>query len=263
MPKAGLVRFRWSRQVPRARSYRVTLDAAGRWHIAFAAIPADVPGPGTGAVVGVDRGIVVSAALSAGELLRVPRLSLSRQTRLKRLRRRLARSQPGSRRRGKTRMAIARLKARDADRRRDWCEKVSTDLARRFDLMRAENIRIQNMTRSAHGTLAEPGRNARQKSGLNREIAASGWGALVRRLEQKAPGRVERVSPAFTSQTCSACGIRDREARESQAVFRCRSCGYAGHADVNAAINIAAGHAVQARGADRVTGAMKREPRAA
>jgi hypothetical protein len=72
VPKAGWVRFRWSRAVPSAKSYRVKLDRAGRWHIAFAAIPAPVPGPGTGEIAGIDRGVVVSAALSTGELLHCP-----------------------------------------------------------------------------------------------------------------------------------------------------------------------------------------------
>ena len=50
----------------RTPGYRVTWDSAGRWPIAFAAIPEPVPGPGTGEVVGVDRGVAVSAALSTG-----------------------------------------------------------------------------------------------------------------------------------------------------------------------------------------------------
>jgi len=83
---------------------------------------------------------------------------------------------------------------------------------------------------------------------------------LVRRLEEKAPGRVEKVSAAFTSQRCSACGRVDARSRESQARFVCTACGYAGHADVNAAINIAAGHAVTARGGLRGTGPANREP---
>jgi putative transposase len=70
IPKAGWVRFRWSRAVPQGvRSYRVTLDRAGRWHIAFAAIPKPIPPPGTGKVVGIDRGVSISAALSTGEIL--------------------------------------------------------------------------------------------------------------------------------------------------------------------------------------------------
>ncbi|HEV3379576.1 MAG TPA: transposase [Trebonia sp.] len=261
IPKIGWVRFRWSRAVPEdVKSFRVTRDRAGRWHVAFAVIPDPVGGPGTGEVVGIDRGVTVSAALSTGEMLNVPGLSGREAGRLRRLQRKLSRAKRGSNRRGKVKTAIAKLRARDADRRKDWCEKVSTDIARRFDVIRVEDLKIANMTRSAKGTAGAPGRNVAAKAGLNREISRSGWGLLVRRLEDKAPGRVEKVPPAYTSQRCSACGHADRRSRESQALFRCTACGFACNADVNAAINIAAGHAVTARGGDRVTGPANREP---
>ena len=259
VPKAGWVRFRWSRAVPPgAKSYRVTMDRAGRWHIAFAVIPDPVPAPGNGQTVGIDRGVVVSAALSTGETLHAPALTARERIRLRRLQRRLARATRGSNRRGRVKHAIARLKARETDRRKDWAEKTSTDLARRFDLIRVEDLKIGNMTRSAKGTRENPGRNVRAKAGLNRGILGSGWGLLERRLQDKAPGRVEKIKSHYTSQRCSACGQADRDSRESQAVFRCTACGFAGHADVNAAINIAAGHAVTARGGD---GDPAREPR--
>jgi len=261
VPKAGWVRFRWSRAVPPdVKSYRVTRDRAGRWHVAFAAIPGPVPAPGTGQAVGIDRGVAVAAALSTGELLHCPALAARERTRLRRLQRRLARARRGSNRRGRVKHAIARLRVRETDRRKDWAEKVSTDIARRFDVIRVEDLQIGNMTRSAKGTPENPGRNVRAKAGLNRGILRSGWGLLVRRLADKAPGRVEKVSPAFTSQRCSACGQVDRDSRESQAVFRCTACGFAGHADVNAAINIAAGHAVTARGGDGAARPVNREP---
>jgi transposase len=257
VPKCGWVRFRWSRAVPEAMSYRVTMDRAGRWHVAFAAIPEPVPGPGTGQIVGVDRGVAVSAALSTGELLDAPGFS---RARLRLLQRRLARARRGSRRRQQARTAIARLRAREADARKDWCEKTSTNLARRFDIIRVEDLKIASMTRSARGTTAGPGSNVRAKAGLNRAILDNGWGLLVRRLEDKAPGRVQKINPACTSQRCSACGHVDRKSRESQAGFQCTACGYACNADVNAARNIAAGHAVNARGGDRGAGPANREP---
>ena len=80
------------------------------------------------------------------------------------------------------------------------------------------------------------------------------------RLADKAPGWVEKVRPAFTSQRCSACGHVDGESRESQPRFVCTACGFAGHADVNAAVNIAAGHAVTARGGFWDAGPVNREP---
>jgi len=261
VPKVGWVRFRWSRPVPPgAKSYRVTMDRAGRWHVAFAAMPEPISAPGTGEAVGIDRGVAVSAALSTGELLHAPALTASERRRLLRLQRRLARAKRGSNHRTRVKHAIARLRARETDRRKDWAEKTSTEIARRFDLIRVENLQIQGMTRSAKGTRADPGRNVRAKAGLNREIMRSGWGLLVRRLEEKALGRVEKVSPAFTSQRCWACRQVDPKSRESQAVFRCTVCGYACNADVNAARNIAAGHAVTARRGLRDAEPTNREP---
>jgi len=264
IPKVGWVRFRWSRAVPAgAKSYRVTMDRAGRWHVAFAAIPDPVPAPGNGEAVGIDRGVAVSAALSTGELLRVPGLTARERTRLLRLQRKLARARRGSERRQRVRLSVARLRARETDRRKDWAEKTSTDIARRFDVIRVEDLKIKKMTRSAKGTREHPGRYVRQKAGLNREILRSGWGLLVRRLEHKAAGRVENINPAFTSQRCSACREVDPKSRESQAVFRCTACGFACNADVNAARNIAAGHAVTARGRPSFPGRLNREPQLA
>jgi putative transposase len=261
IPKVGWVRFRWSRAVPAGvRSFRVTRDRVGRWHVAFAHVPAPVPGPGTGQVVGIDRGVAVSAVLSTGESLRVPGLSRREAARLRRLERKLAKARRGSARRGTVKAAVARLKAREADRRKDWAEQASTGIARRFDVIRVEDLDIRAMTRSARGTADAPGRNVAAKAGLNRGILRSGWGLLVRRIADKAPGRVEKVPPAFTSQCCSACGHVAAESRESQALFRCVACGFACNADMNAARNIAAGHAVKARGGDATRRPANREP---
>ncbi|SNQ52251.1 transposase [Frankia canadensis] len=260
VPKVGWVKFRVSRKVPDFRSYRVTLDRAGRWHVAFAVVPEPIPAPGTGEVVGVDRGVAVSAALSTGEMLACPGLRPKEAERLHGLQRRFAHAKRGSARRGHLKARIARVKAREVDRRKDWAEKTSTDLARRYDLIRVEDLNIRGMTRSARGTVAEPGRNVAQKAGLNRGILAAGWGLLVQRLEQKAPGRIERVPAASTSRRCSTCGHTAPGNRESQAVFRCAACGHTANADVNAAMNIAAGRAVTARGGAGLPVPVNREP---
>ena len=83
--------------------------------------------------------------------------------------------------------------------------------------------------------------------------------SLARKLARARRG-VEKIKAAFTSQRCSACGYVDAESRESQARFACTACGFACHADLNAARNIAAGHAVTARGGYRDTGPANREP---
>jgi putative transposase len=95
---------------------------------------------------------------------------------------------------------------------------------------------------------------------LNRAILNQGWGLFVTRLVDKAPGRVEKVQPAFTSQQCNACGHMARESRERQAHFRCVACGHTAHADMTAACNIAAGRAVPARGGQPLGRPANREP---
>ncbi|MEU4607895.1 transposase [Kribbella sp. NPDC023972] len=176
---------------------------------------------------------------------------------------------PGSKRRRRVQAAIAKLHARSGDRRKDWVEKTSTALARRFDVIRIEDLRVAQMTRRPKPK-PDPERlgsylpnRRRAKAGLNRGILANGWGLLVRRLERKAAGRVEKVNPAFTSQTCSVCGHRAPGNRKSQAAFRCAACGHQANADVNAAVNIAAGRAVSARRETPPGVSSKREPQLA
>jgi IS605 OrfB family transposase len=46
------------------------------------------------------------------------------------------------------------------------------------------------------------------------------------------------VDPRNTSRTCRQCGCIDKRNRKTQEKFLCTRCGYASHADVNAAVNI-------------------------
>lgn len=252
VPKTGWVRFRLSRPLPPdAKSARVTLDRLGRWHVSVVAKPEERDAAGTGAVVGIDRGVAHTLALSDSRFLDMPvLLSPGEQQRLRRLERKRARQRKGSNRRAATKHAIAVLRARESDRRKDWVEKTTTAIARGHDLVVLEDLPVQRMMRSARGTVAEPGRNVRAKAGLNRSIAASAWGMLRTRIEQKMPaGAVITVDPRHTSQRCAACGHIAPENRDSQAVFLCVACGHAANADVNAAQNIlAAGLAVAGRG---------------
>jgi putative transposase len=251
VPKVGRVRFRWTRPVGQVSSFRVTLDRCGRWHLAFAQLPEPLERESTWAEVGIDRGVANTAATSDGRLLHAPRLSEAERARLVRLQRKLARQQKGSGRRQRTKLAIARLRAKESDRVRDWVEKTTTALVKEHDLIVVEQLRIGAMTKSAKGTVEAPGRNVRAKAGLNREILARRWGQFLRRLKDKANlvgVEVIEVDPRNTSRRCSSCGHTDPESRESQSRFRCRACGQEAHADVNAALNIlAAGRAATAR----------------
>jgi IS605 OrfB family transposase len=260
VPKVGWVRFRLTRPLGPHGMARVTRDRAGRWHVSFAASQPALLRLPRGATLGIDLGVAHTVTTSDGEHLGIPGLRPSEERRQVRLQRQLARQQEGSKRRARTKHALAILHARAADRRRDWAEKTSTALVRRYDLVVFEDLRVKDMLRSARGTREAPGRNVAQKAALNRRIAASAWSTLVRRTRQKAEAsdgcEVVLVDPRDTSRECSACGHTAPENRPSQAVFSCVACGYGEHADTNAAKNIRArGLRVPARGGRPEVGA--------
>ena len=108
-------------------------------------------------------------------------------------------------------------------------------------MIKLEKLQVQNMSRSAKGTVDNPGINVKAKSGLNRSILDQGWGMFATMLKYKLAqrgGELVYVDPAYTSQTCAECGVIDKKSRKDQATFECVHCGHTDNADVNAARNI-------------------------
>ncbi|MGP4105432.1 hypothetical protein ACTWPW_64495, partial [Nonomuraea sp. KM90] len=155
----------------------------------------------------------------------MPGLCGTEKARLLRLLRKLARARRGSRRRGRVQAAIAKLTAGQADRRKDWVEETSTGLARGFDVIAVEDLKIRTMTRSARGTVDVQGRSVGQKAGLKRGILVAGWGRLVARLEHKAPGRAVTINPACTSGGARRAGSRTGRRARAKRVCGARSRG--------------------------------------
>ncbi|MGW7383061.1 RNA-guided endonuclease InsQ/TnpB family protein [Streptomyces sp. NPDC054794] len=152
VPGCGWVRFRNTRPgLPAAKTFRVTWRN-DQWHIAFAVIPDPITAPGTGEVIGIDRGVTITAALSDGRRLNYPQLTTREHARIRKHQRRAARAPKGSDLKIAEYAKVAKLKAREANRRKDWCEKTSTILARSYDVIRFEKLNIKNMTRTVKGT---------------------------------------------------------------------------------------------------------------
>ena len=188
-----------------------------------------------GSCIGVDRN-VGQCALNTGEIVRMPDMARL-EARKRRYQRRMARQTKGSGRRARTRQKLAGTCRRVRGIRSNWAHQASRRIADSAHTVVLEDLSTKGMTRSAKGTKDAPGSNVKAKSGLNRAILASGWGGLERNLGYKA-GRVVFILPAYTSQTCSACGFVDAGNRIDQSTFRCQACGRVANADVNAAENI-------------------------
>ena len=141
----------------------------------------------------------------------------------------------------KTISQLRRVEQKRADGRQGFQHRITTQLVTDYKTVCIEDSRIHNMTRSAKGSVEEPGTGVKQKSGLNRSILSQGWYGIRAKLDYKCQwhGRNFIAVPATnTSRTCSKCGYTNPANRPSQAVFNCQKCGFATNADVNAAENI-------------------------
>ncbi len=214
----------------------VVKRSLGHWYCTvFYRVP--VERVDNGLAVGVDMNCG-QVAVSTGDILPMPQ-TRTLEAKRKRYQRQMARRKKGSNRRALSRHRMAKTQRKIAAVRHDWHHHTSRTLADTAGLVVIEDLKTSAMTRSAKGTKEKPGKNVRQKAGLNREIQNTGWGALRRMIEYKAV-KVEAVPPMYTSQTCRHCGNIDAANRVSQSEFKCTACGHTGNADVNAALNILA-----------------------
>jgi len=134
---------------------------------------------------------------------------------------------------------LSKLRRKQKRKRQSAAHRHSRRMADTAHTVVVEDLDTKAMTQSAKGTVEAPGRNVKQKAGLNREILKSNWGLLERQLAYKA-GELVQVDPAYTSQTCAVCQHVDKANRKTQALFQCTACGHTANADHNAARNILA-----------------------
>lgn len=143
----------------------------------------------------------------------------------------------------KQKRRINRLHTRIAHARLDTLHKATTLISQNHAMIYVEDLNVNHMTSSAKGTLNDPGRQVRQKSGLNKAILSQGWGLFRDQLTYKQQwqgGDVIRVAPHHTSRTCPCCSHVAKNNRQTQAEFRCVECGYENHADLVGAMNVLA-----------------------
>ncbi|EDX7684341.1 IS200/IS605 family element transposase accessory protein TnpB [Salmonella enterica subsp. enterica serovar Java] len=249
----GWVKFRQSQRVNGKIKNATISQLAGQWYISFQVeIETAEPNHTSTTIVGLDAGVAKLATLSDGTVFEPVNSFQKNQKKLARLQRQLSRKVKFSNNWQKQKRKIQCLHSRIANIRRDYLHKVTTTVSKNHAMIVIEDLKVSNMSKSAAGTVSQPGRNVRAKSGLNRSILDQGWYEMRRQLEYKQlwrGGQVLAVPPAYTSQRCACCGHTAKENRLSQSQFRCQVCGYTANADVNGARNIlAAGHAVLACG---------------
>jgi putative transposase len=257
LPKVGWRRFINSRLVTGIAKNATVSRRGKHW---FVSIQTEFefaePQHPSNSIIGGDRGVKRFITLSNGKSYEPLGGFRKMERQLAKEQRKLARKVKRSKNWRKQKERITRLHIRIADARSDYLHKVSSEVSKNHAVVVLEDLQVKNMTASAKGKSEAPGKNVKQKSGLNKSILDQGWGEFGRQLEYKQAWRggwVLYVPAAYTSQTCSQCNHVSPGNRKSQELFVCENCGHTANADENAAINIErAGHArlaCQANGA--------------
>jgi len=249
LPKVGWVKFFKSREIEGVIKNATVSKKGGHWFVSVQTereVKKECH-PSRSAI-GVDLGVKKFATLSDGRIYQAKNSFKQKAQRLAKLQQRLSKKKRGSNNFKKLKNRITKLHIKIANIRQDYLHQVSTDISKNHALVVLEDLKVANMSKSASGTLENPGKNVAAKSGLNRSILDQGWHSFKSFLGYKLErlsGELLLVDPRYTSQQCSACGHTEEENRKSQAGFLCVRCGHRENADINAAKNIlAAGHAV-------------------
>jgi putative transposase len=265
LPKLGWIRYRNSREVlGELRNVTVSRNG-GKWFVSIQTQRDVEIVPSTAnTAVGIDLGIKRFATFSDGTHLE-PRNSFKTQAaKLAKYQRRMAHKQKFSKNWHKAKAKVQKVHTQIANALRDFLHKATSTISQNHALVFIEDLQVRNMSQSAAGTAANPGKQVAQKSGLNKAILDQGWGEFRRQLDYKMAwkgGLLFAVPPHYTSQECPKCHHISADNRQTQAQFRCVQCGYENHADVVGAINVKErGQRLLACGDAALSRSMKQEP---
>lgn len=274
LPKLGWVRYRNSRDMLGAAKNITLSHSNGKW---YASIQTErevsQPVPTATTAIGVDMGIARFASMSDGTYIAPLSSFKKHEDRLRRYLRAMSRKKKFSKNWHKAKRRVQKTHTRIANTRKDFLHKATSVISKNHAMIAIEDLQVRNMSRSAKGTKAKPGKSVAAKSGLNKSILDQGWFEFRRQLEYKTAwngGILVAVPAHHTSQICPACGHVSPDNRKTQAKFSCVDCGHEDNADTIGAINVLArGHRVLACGEPvrrakvakpRRAGSAKQEP---
>ena len=178
--------------------------------------------------VGIDLGLKEFAITSDGEFFNNPKWLRKSEKRLRKLQKDLSRKKKGSSNRNKTRLKVAKLHEKIANQRKDFLQKLSTQLINENQVIVIEDLKVKNM---------------QQNHKLAKAISEVSWSEFRRMLEYKANwyGREIIIAPSnyASSQLCSNCGNKSNQTKDlSCRTYICPICGMVMDRDINASKNL-------------------------
>ncbi|MGZ3487279.1 MAG: RNA-guided endonuclease TnpB family protein [Isosphaeraceae bacterium] len=230
VPKVGQVRIRQSRPVEeKTKSATFRRSADGKWYVSLTVefdMP-DIPLPAAdpAKVVGIDLGLKAFATITGREPIPSPQFFRKGQRKLRKAQRVLSRRKPGSKRRARAKVVVARVQRRIANQRGDFLHKLTTQLVNDNDGICIEDLSLKGLARTK----------------LAKSFTDASMGEFRRQLTYKSEWNrkhlvvIDRFFPS--SRLCRGCGAVNGELTLSDRHWVCR-CGMVHDRDGSAAINI-------------------------
>ena len=249
LPKLGSIRTSKTSQLEglKIKRYTVTLDSTSRYYLSLVVDDPNIqPLEKTGAVIGIDMGVADLAITSDGKKyskFRIPYLDnkvAEAQSRFsKRKQRALVRVRQWNHNHKDTKMELedysnwqrarvskSRYQAKIANKRKDYLQKITTELVKNYDVIVMEDLRTKNLLKNHH---------------LAKSISNQSWREFRILLEYKCKWygkQLITVRPNYTSQICSNCGYHSGKKSLDVREWTCPKCGTHHDRDINASINI-------------------------
>lgn len=239
LPKVGNVRMKVSRPTDgRIISATISCLPSGHYYASvLCKCEEQEQFPESETAVGIDLGVHDLIILSDGRKIGNPKYLESSLRRLRHQQRILSRKSKGSHSYEKQRLRVAGLQEHIASQRRDFLQKLSTEIVRRYGIIGAESLDVKSMLQKDRAL------SGAQNRTFHRHTAQTGMGKFLRILRYKSEwyGRklVQAEKYFASSQICSACGEKYPMTKDlTMRKWICPACGAHHDRDINAAVNL-------------------------